>query len=371
MLHAKFSDNIIRIVSFAMLVTQLCTYKLWMNHEGFPAMPVWEIFGGWPAWLQSALFFSSLFCMLLTAVKPVKYIVSFLLVLQIVICLADQNRWQPWQYQYLFMLGVYVFINNIAQRLWGWQFIMLSTYFFSALWKMQPAFIHDVWLNFILKGWLHIYEIPAWAFRAGYVLPLAEMGALLLLCFARTRRLGMWGLIGMHLLVLLMMGPLGMWVNYVLWPWNIAMIFLLLFLFYKYPVEWTRQQVRPIYNVLIIVCWGLLPWLLIVNKWDRYLSSVLFSGGAPYLYISTNNPVAMRELKPYFQPYCQMPNGRAVSTFNWAANAMHTIPYPERRNFKNIAREFIKKYDDSTARFFILTTGFKPALEEIKRDELW
>jgi hypothetical protein len=370
MQRERFSNNIIRTVSIAMLVTQLCCYKLFGAHPGFPSLPVAGIFGGWPAVVQSGLFYTSLLLMVVTAVRPMKPVVALLLALQLVICLADQNRWQPWQYQYLFMLGVYLFVASESQRRWGWQIILISTYFFSALWKMQPAFIHDVWLKFILYGWVHIYDMPAWAYRAGYALPLAEMGAVIMLCFAPTRRIGMWTLVGMHSLVLLMMGPLGMMVNYVLWPWNAGMIAFLLLLFNRYPVEWSRQQLKPVFNLLVILCWAVLPWLQSKGKWDRYLSSVLFSGGAPYMYISTTNPVAMRELKPYFRSNCTMPYGRSVSTYDWASREMHTIPYPEHRSFINIARQWQERYQDTSARFFILTTGFKPVFEEIDQKEV-
>jgi hypothetical protein len=148
------------------------------------------------------------------------------------------------------------------------------------------------------------------------------------------------------------------------------MIAFLLLLFNRYPVEWSRQQLKPAFNLLILTCWAVLPWLHKWDLWDRYLSSVLFSGGAPYMYVSTTNPVAMRELKPYFRRNCTMPNERAVSTYDWAAWEMHTIPYPERRSFINIARAWKEKYKDTTARFFILNTGFKPVFEELKEQEI-
>ncbi len=349
-----------------MLAGQLSSYKLWTAHEGFPSLPVAGIFGGWSAEIQWALFGLSLGLMVLNVVKPGKPAVAVLLFLEVVMCLADQNRWQPWQYQYMFMLGVYLFVQSENQRKFGWQFIMISTYFFSALWKFQPAFIYDMWLGFILKRWLHIYDIPSWAFRAGYLLPLVEMVSAFLLCFAATRKWGIAGLSLMHVLVLVMMGPFGLDVNYVLWPWNLAMPVLLILLFNRNSVIWSRLQMRPLFTLLVLVCWGLLPWLNKAGMWDRYLSSVLFSGGAPYMYVSTTNPVALKEMKPYMRNNCRMPNGRAVSTSDWAAKEMHTIPYPEYRSFKNIALAWQKRFADSSARFFIIKTGFKPVYEEIK-----
>jgi hypothetical protein len=303
--------------------------------------------------------------MVTTVIKPLKPVVASLIYLQLVICLADQNRWQPWQYQYLFMLGVHVFVGSENQRRFGWQFILIGTYFFSALWKFHSAFIYEVWLGFILKRWLHIYDIPSWAFRAGYLLPLAEIFAVMLLCYGPLRRIGVWMLIGMHGFVLLMMGPLGLNVNYVLWPWNLSMIVLLFLLFQHRGIEWTRQQLKPVFNFLVITCWGILPWLQAGKLWDRYLSSVLFAGGAPYLFITTTNDAARKDMAPYFFNNCALPNGRAVNTYEWGQKEMHTTPYPEDRSFVNIAKAWRQRYADSSARFFVLTAGFEPGFREI------
>ncbi len=365
MQQTSFSNNIIRVVCLVMLVTQASSYKLFLSHPGFPSFPVAGIFGGWPEAVQQGLFFSSLALMLFTVFKPVKPVVALLLFLQLVICMADQNRLQPWQYQFMFMLGVYVFVENENQRRFGWQFILIGTYFFSALWKFNPAFIYEIWLGFILKRWLHIYDIPSWAFRAGYLLPLAEIFAVMLICYRPFRRWGMWILIGMHSFVLLMMGPLGLNVNYVLWPWNLSMIVLLFLLFQHQGIEWTRQQLKPVFNFLVIICWGVLPWLQAGKLWDRYLSSVLFSGGAPYMYITTTNAVAKKEMAEYFFNNCTLPNGRAVSTYEWGQKEMHTTPYPEERSFRNIAKAWKEKYADSSARFFVSKAGFQPELVEI------
>lgn len=367
--QTRFSDNILRIVIFAMLVTQLTCYKLWLAHEGFPSFPVAAVFGGWPGWLQAGMFYSSLLLMLITVVKPLKPVVGLLLLLQLLICLEDQNRWQPWQYQCLFMLGAWLFIKEEKQRLWGWQLIMISTYFFSGLWKLNTGFIFDVWIAFILKGWLGFNHIASWAYRPGYALPLVEMLSAIGLCFGHSRRLAVWLLAGMHIVILLMMGPLGLNLNAVLWPWNIAMLLLLFGLFNKLSFHWIKPVQWKPFGWLIVICWSLLPWLHKADLWDRYLSSVLFSGEVPSLYICSYNAKALKEMAPYFRKNSLLPCNNTVSAFLWGGSTINCIPYPEKRNYINIARYWRSHFQDSSARFFIFHTGYKRKIVEIKAGE--
>ena len=362
----RFSHNIVRLVCAAMLITQLTCYKLWLAHEGFPAFPVADVFGGWPAWLQAGMFYISFLLMLIAVVKPLRSVVGLLLFLQLLICLADQNRWQAWQYQYMFMLGTWLFIKEDRQRLWGWQVIMVGTYFFSALWKLNTAFILDVWIGFILKGWLGITDPASWVYRLGYLLPMVEIFSAIGLCFSCSRRLSAGLLAGMHLLILLMLGPLGMNVNYVLWPWNVAMLLLLSALFYKSSFLWIKPGEWKPFTWLIVLCWLLLPWLYKADLWDRYLSSVLFNENASLMYICTQNASALEELKPYMRKNSLLPCNEAISVYHWGESIMNTIPYPQKRNYKHIAGYWMSHYRDSSARFYIYQPGFTNRMVEIK-----
>lgn len=362
----RFSYNIVRTVCAAMLVTQLTCYKLWLAHEGFPALPVADVFGGWPAWLQAAMFYASLLLLLITVLKPLKPVVGLLLFMQLLICLADQNRWQAWQYQFLFMLGAWFFIKEDKQRLWGWQLIMISTYFFSGLWKLNTAFILDVWIGFILRGWLGINQVASWAYRLGYVLPLVEIFSAIGLCFGPSRKIALWLLAGMHILILLMLGPLGMKVNYVLWPWNVAMLVLITVLFYKPSFKWMKPREWKPYTWLILVSWLGLPWLYKADLWDRYLSSGLFNERVSMMYICTQNATALKEMKPYIRKNSLLPCNTAISVYHWGESILNSIPYPEKRNYKNIAGYWISHYRDSSARFYICQPGFQQKIVEIK-----
>ena len=67
---------------------------------------------------------------------------------------------------------------------------------------------------------------------AGIVAPYLEMGLGLSLLFPRTRRVGVIGILVMHVLLLAMLGPWSLGWNSVVWPWNLAMVVLVPGLFW-------------------------------------------------------------------------------------------------------------------------------------------
>ena len=142
-------------------------------------------------------------------IRDRRKIAAVLFFVEILSCLLDQSRWQPWEYQFILMTAAYIFIQKKEQLLLAWQLILAAVYFFSGLSKLQPAFIHDIWDGLILRSWLHIFNDSAWLARLGYTIPLGEMLAAILLFFVRTRKPAIILLAGMHLLKLAMLGPLG------------------------------------------------------------------------------------------------------------------------------------------------------------------
>src|SRR5205807_646305 len=79
---------------------------------------------------------------------------------------CDQSRWQPWFYQYLFMLAV---LCRRDSPLDTCRFIIAAVYFWSGAHKINPEFAHDT-LPWMLGGLTN----PAIAIL-GLAAPFAEM----------------------------------------------------------------------------------------------------------------------------------------------------------------------------------------------------
>ena len=358
---------ILRLLLFTWVITKWICFPLWLADRNFPTAPLWDGLLNLPLYWHAVLFYFSLVLMLVYIIFPNKKIITILLLLEILSCLLDQNRWQPWEYQFIFMLAAYVFLKTEAHIYTAWQIILVGLYFFSGLSKLNAAFIHDIWYNVILRRWLHIITDNLLIVRLGYLLPLIEMGAALLLCIPRFRKPGLFILMGMHLFILVFIGPLGLNFNKVLWPWNILLFCLLPLLFYKRALIPGRSFIAKPFSWLVIACFWLLPWGHLVGRWDHYLSFTLYSGGMPQFYICSNDNATLIKLSSHLGKVTndKIPCLFPVNTYGWALKELTVPPYPQKNTYRRLARQWIKEYPGANFHFYIYYPGFKTGVEEL------
>lgn len=359
---------LLKLILVTWIISKAICYVLWMGNREFPLVPVWDALLAVPLWVHFALFVSAMALMVLSILMPKKPLLWLILLFEILSCLLDQNRWQPWEYQFLFFIFCYAALPSSNMIRKGWQVILVSTYFFGGLFKLNPYFIHDTWQYLILIKWLHIIPHHEWLLRAGYLIPLIEMLAGMLLLFKISQRFAGLLLIAMHVFILLLLGPLGLNINGVVWPWNILLAILVYHLFIKRPqsVFKGNMQYRPAF-VLVVLVWMLIPWLSMLGLWDKYLSSVLYGGGVEQLFICTENPEALQKSAPYRTGHFHtIPCADPVPVYKWGMYEMRTAPYPEDRIFRKIIRVWEKKYGD--ADFYLFKPGFKTDVKKWKKD---
>src|SRR6185312_9041869 len=137
---------------------------------------------------------------------PNKYLLTGLLAADVFSCLLDQNRWQPWEYQYLFIIFIFM-VNFNRQKIIpiAISFILVFTYIYSGLGKLNAGFLETTWTTTILK---HFFKAPAsfvnnqWLYLAGYLLGTVELLAGSGLLFSKTKKTSAIVLILIHLFVL-------------------------------------------------------------------------------------------------------------------------------------------------------------------------
>ena len=357
---------VLRIISIAWIFSKLICFKLWGADRDFPLVPVHDSLSNFDPFIHDFLFGSSLLLMLLFLFFPGKKIAAIIICLELFSCCLDQNRWQPWEYFFLFMLMAYV-INKQSNKLPGiWLLIMAGLYFFGGIGKLNSTFIHDTWKYLMLHRWLGISTSNIWVTRSGYLLPLLEMLAGLGLLFNLTRKVSVIILIGMHLLILLMLGPAGLNINHVVWPWNIALAILLVITFINSSQIVFTRMARDPFVWVVLLCWWLLPWLRFAGYWDKYLSSVLYSGGVEQLFICTDNPAAIKQLGKYMDSsFSVIPCSPVLSVYNWGIHEMRTAPYPEPRVRNAIIKAWKQKYPGNNDRFYLYKPGFAYSVKEL------
>lgn len=131
----KFQEKrqvIISITCLFWIFTKFFSYKLWHGDRLFPLVPPFEFLENIPNFIHLGLFWMAVSGLIVIMFKPNKYLIIITLLAELCSCSLDQNRWQPYEYQYfitLFFLLCYR--KNAKQFVNYFAFLIIITYFFS------------------------------------------------------------------------------------------------------------------------------------------------------------------------------------------------------------------------------------------------
>jgi hypothetical protein len=350
-LAAKRCDSGLQIILLrlillgACLVGMLLSAPLWMNGRPFPVLPVAGWFPLVPVPWDAVLFGGTLFALAL-AMRFYRPGVTLFLIGGFWLVLQDQNRLQPWFYLYAVMLALTLFRESVA--LAGCRVAVSALYVWAGWHKFNPAFFQEV-SPFIAAPLMA--HLPPWggtpALWLCYATPLLELFVGLGLWFPASRRLAIGLVVGIHAVALFVLGPSGNQFNAVVWPWNVAMVLLVLVLFAPAGGDWRSlvklRESRPGFAVVTLFC--LLPALSYWGWWDSYLSFRLYSGNTDRAAIILSASARQRlpaRLRPYTSP-ANLPSGSAwtgAALFDlrrWAEAELGVPPLPEARSYRALA----------------------------------
>ena len=268
--------------------------------------------------------------------------------------LWDQSRWQPWFYQYLFMLGALGLHPWTGAGLDTCRVIVASTYVWSGLQKLNMSFARSTF------PWLIVpmtTRLPAGLAKmvaaCGPAVALGETAVGLGLLFGPWRDGAVVAAALMHAAILFCLGPFGHRVNRVVWPWNVAMPTFVVVLFWQAPDVTASQMLSlspGVFHGAVLMVFGVLPALSFVNCWDSYLSAALYSANLKSGVIFLTEE-ARAALPADVQRYVERgPDGRLeLSLSRWSSGETNVPVYPEVRVFKALAREVCRHTSGSEA----------------------
>jgi hypothetical protein len=350
-----FADRLLLLkisLALALLVEFLLSAKLWISSRAYPLTPIFEGLPTIPTpigelWLILLLF---LLVAIILARRPRAYIIAFVFLAGL-LSLFDQSRWQPWFYQFLFML------TALALYPWGEQditkreaalnvcrLIVACTYLWSGLQKLNVTFVEDVfpWLIEPLVGLLpgSLEELIR---PSGIAVPIVEAGIGIGLLTTRLRNTAVILALGMHIFILFCIGPFGHDWNTIVWPWNVAMIAFVVILFWQVEGFSAKRVLIPgasPFHGLVLVLFGVMPLFSFFGLWDSYLSASLYSGNTKSVAIYISDAVKNRLPAKIRDPALksQTDGANIVSINDWAFEELNVPPYPEDRVFKNVAK---------------------------------
>ena len=357
----------------------LASLPLWLNAHTFPLLPIVPGFPILGSPWDKCLFGSMLLALLLAAWFYRAAITFFLLAVLFAFC-EDQNRGQPWLYMYWVML--WLTLLPAPASIAACRLALSVTYIWSGIQKFNARFfqVAPAWFVSPAAHW-HLppaaIELLRWGVASA---PFVELGIGLALWSPRLRPGAIGAGAGLHLAALLFLGPLGHNYNWVVWPWNLAMIALLFALFatgrlwQKNPAEgssstWgkvrrggaaSKQPVatslgprlaqtfaglrRSKPAVAALALYSLLPILSYFGWWDSYFSFSLYAENSANANIFVTQAFGDRlppKLRAYVQQFPQaydpQHQGPCVFVFfAWCYEELHVPPISEPRNFRSI-----------------------------------
>jgi predicted DCC family thiol-disulfide oxidoreductase YuxK len=343
------------VISLGFIVGLLLSLKLWVSSRLYPLTPVVDMFPPIPYPIDWVILLA-IFCLLVAVIvssKPRIFIWASVVIVSLLLFL-DQQRLQPWVYQYVCMfatLGLFTWKwNDVESRnrtLDVCRFIVASIYVWSGLQKINIQFIESVfpWMITPIAQLFPMSLHPTF-YAFGILVPFIEMGIGIGLLTRKYRTIAIWCALAMCTFVLSVIGPLGYNWNTVVWPWNIAMAILVVVLFANIKTISLREIVwgkKFLLHKIILIIFGILPFFYFLNMWDSYLSWSLYSGttNEASMYISDRVKAA---LPVYIQKFVVTDDSaRNVLLISaWSFTELNVPPYPESRIFKNIAKRICR-----------------------------
>lgn len=388
--RSQIATNVIvlkRLLAVSLLVLVAGTWKLWTPQTVFPQIPLLRFACDLPGWCDLGCLAVLVIASFVLLVFAKNHGVSRAATAMMSVSLAgffvlNQHRLQPWAWQF-FLLSILLTLADDATVRRAWIWLAISIYFWSAISKMDYSFFHGLGPALLgglkqaagLQGgenpWTKTFDVlGAMFFVAG------EFGVAVLLMFARTRWLGLWGAIGMHLTLLAALGPLGLNHSPGVLLWNLYFIAQDWFLFRpvgnRISIDADAQSPHTIdrlmrdcwsvgwgNRVAIIVILAAIGWpsLESIGRCDHWLAWSVYSA-RPHQAILRSEPdfdckslripcydETIWDLYAADDPTTSIHHtSRILNIFQWSRDQLSVPVYPQARFYVGIARALASEH---------------------------
>jgi hypothetical protein len=369
-------------VKITIVATLLCcfglSWRLWVSSRLFPLSPVSSV-------LPVVLFpFDYIWLFLLLGIlvgiaiiaQPRKLILYFL-VFAGLLSLWDQMRWQPWFYQCFFMLaaiGFYAWKQPEAENqhvtLNACRLIVVLTYLWSGLQKLNANFVRDTWPDLagpLLRLLPILKKLPPWLIL---IIPVVEILLGFGLLTRKFRNLTVLFAFATHVFVLTLLIWSGE--NVVVWPWNIAMALFVVILFWQNNETSARNIVagRNLFQPILLLLFGVMPAFSLFNLWDSYLSAALYSGNTDRAVVLVSPDVISHLPAEIHAHIWQNSKPFFLDLNRWSYGELNVPAYPEPRVYRRVA-ERICRYADNSSDIKLRIFGKPNLLTGVRKSEFY
>jgi hypothetical protein len=339
-------------VLLGLFCSVLLSFNLWGGDRFFPKTHLFANFQSLQAPYDYLYLILLVILIIVSFLSQSKIPTLFLILFSMFLCIDDQNRLQPWFYNYILILFVLLFYkqrvdesNNYTSIFITIQILVSLIYLFSGLQKFNSHFTTDTlkWIVIPFQDNFSERQINLFL-KLGHSIPYLECFIGIGLLIKPLRYLAVPLVIAMHLFILVFLGPLGNNYNPVVWPWNIVMIILNLLLFANVEQERFFDisiLFKGLYFYIVITLMLIFPIFSFNNKYDSYLSSSLYSGNTHncVLILSDN---AYNKLPYYIKNFVSKnADYNQLNIKKWAITELNVPCVPEYRIFESVQNYII------------------------------
>ena len=343
------SSNLIRqAVALFFLIGIFMSLPLWNLNREFPVVPLFSIFSTPHIFVNRFVFALLIFALTMTVLFENKRFIYLIYGCSTYLLIEDQIRWQPWVYTYLLTLFPYSYNTSEEQKSSYLRVLFIGIYIWSGIHKINPYFNDLIVESFAIDIFrLQNPQVLSQIKNIGTLIPIFEITSGVLLIFKSTRSIALYALITMHIFILLYLSPFVMNGNYIVYPWNILMVFSLLILFSK-----TAFSKQPNFlsftksNILVsILLFSLTtPILLYSNIWSNFTSFSLYSGNTSNMYLlSAKNIPHLTKYKILEE---EIKKGEIIDLNLWSSKTLNVPIPPEKRIFNEITKQLSKENEN-------------------------
>lgn len=354
------------------LLLMIVTWRVWIPQSDYPQVPLLRFVGSPPAAFQwgllaivvASLVIAACFLQRLSEKGKACLFLTFVVAMTLLI-VTDQHRLQPWAYQLVVYSVVLATIPSGAiNRVRGialLRILTISIYLFSALGKLDVQFIEtvgqqflDVALGFVGIG-VQRWQGPVRAFMP-VMFPVAELLIVFALAVPRFRPVGVGAAVILHVLLLLVLGPLGLRHQPGVLVWNLFFIAQVLLLFSgprrhatttSDPPNSGEPAQRSWTPLCVVVAVVLFPLLEPIGWCDHWPAWGLYSPRNSRAIVEIHQ-AGLRQLPANLRPYLANADAGGgwvqLNIDDWSLDAVSVPIYPQDRFQLGVAEFIATRY---------------------------
>lgn len=345
-----FSLNALKkVVILTLLFSIILSYPLWFLDTSYPKVSLFNFLESTPHVFLVCSVLIILFSLILLFKKYNKKNILWILFIYLFVglLLFDLNRLQPWVYINLLLIFWMLFEDFEKSHL---KFIIpiffSSMYIYSGLWKVNSLFFESI-LPFLVNSFFIHFSVGLQAFFLGilFFIPFFEIGLGVLLFFKQTRNNASNLGIIFHTLIILCILVNAQ--NYVIIPWNLAMICFLFFC--KNTEEDIEHKISiTLHSKILLVVVYILPILYFWNLIPPYIAFSFYSGRRIDATLAfKNNSLLLNNTVVKRNALCDTELCK-VDLFDWAKEELYVPPIDLEWQYKKVFETLCRNKGNST-----------------------